>query len=310
MEHDTAGDPMTGLKWTRKTTEKIAAELSLLGITVSATTVGRLLKGMGFSLRINSKCIESGMSNPPAPEDRDRQFRYIKLMREAFTEAGNPVISVDSKKREMVGNFKNNGRSWEQEAVKVKDHDFPSDAQGKAVIYGIYGTQRNDGDVYVGVSRDTPAFAVTCIAQWWNHVGRRAWPKATEILILADSGGSNSSRSRVWKYRLQQQLCDAAGIRATVCHYPPGSSKWNPIEHRLFAEISKNWVGQPLVSYEKILKYIRTTKTKTGLRVRARLVRKRYDTGEKAPDKAMNEIAIGRHELFPDWNYSISPSKM
>ncbi len=310
MEHDTAGDPITGLKWTHKTTEKVAEELARFDIVVSAKTVGRLLKNLGFSLRVNHKAIESGNKNPPTPKDRDRQFRFIKRMREAFAEAANPIISVDSKKRELVGNFKNNGQSWENKTVKVKDHDFPSDADGVAVIYGIYGIQTNRGDVFVGTSHDTPAFSARCIIDWWKQVGRKSWPKAKEILILADSGGSNSSRSRVWKYRLYHQLCKPFGITVTVCHYPPGTSKWNPIEHRLFAEVSKNWAGQPLVSYEKILKYLRTTKTKTRLRVAARLINKLYQTGEKIANKEMNEIPIQRHNIFPNWNYTISQNKM
>ena len=301
---------MTGLKWTRKTTQKVADELARYGIVVSAKTVGRLLKGMRFSLRVNRKTIESGIKNPPAPKDRDRQFRYISQMCESFANAGNPTISVDSKKRELVGNFKNGGKSWECEAVPVKDHDFPSDADGVAVLYGIYSTKSNRGNVYVGTSHDTPAFAVRCIADWWKRTSSKCWPNATSLLILADCGGSNSSRSRVWKYRLQHELCNPYNITVTICHYPPGSSKWNPIEHRLFPEISKNWAGQPLISYEKILNYIRTTKTKTGLGVDARLIRKQYQTGERVSDKDMEQISLKEHDIFPKWNYTITPSKM
>ena len=192
MEHDTAGDPITGLKWTRKTTQKLSDELTHHGILVSAKTVGRLLKDMRFSLRVNSKTIESGIKNPPAPKDRDRQFRYISQLRDSFAKAGNPVISVDSKKRELVGNFKNGGKSWQREALAVKDHDFPSDAEGVAVLYGIYCTQMNRGNLYVGTSHDTPAFAVRCIAQWWKQTGIKSRPNATSLLILADCGGSNS----------------------------------------------------------------------------------------------------------------------
>lgn len=301
---------MTGLKWTHKTTQKLADELARYGILVSAKTVGRLLKGMRFSLRVNRKTIESGIKNPPAPKDRDRQFRYISQMRESFANAGNPVISVDSKKRELVGNFKNGGKSWECEAIAVKDHDFPSDADGVAVLYGIYTTQINRGYLCVGTSHDTPAFAVGCIAQWWKQTGLKSSPNATGLLILADCGGSNSSRSRAWKYRLQNELCNTYNIPVTVSHYPPGSSKWNPIEHRLFAQISKNWAGQPLLSYEKIMNYIRTTKTTTGLQVGARLIRKQYHTGEKTSDREMKRISIKRHDIFPEWNYTICPSKM
>ena len=310
MEHETAGDPVSGLKWTHKTMQKLADELARLGILVSANTVGRLLKTMGFSLRVNRKTIESGIKNPPSPKDRDRQFSYISQMRDSFASAGNPVISVDSKKRELVGNFKNDGKSWQCASIAVKDHDFPSDADGVAVLYGIYSPQSNRGNLYVGTSHDTPAFAVRCIVQWWKQTGIKAWPKADSLLILADCGGSNSSRSRIWKYRLQNELCNKHNIPVTICHYPPGSSKWNPIEHRLFAEISKNWAGQPLTSYEKIMNYIRTTKTKTGLRVGARLIRKQYQTGERISDKEMKQISIREHDTFPKWNYTIDPSKM
>jgi len=300
---------MTGLKWTRKTTQKVADELDCLGIAVSAKTVGRLLKGMRFSLRVNRKSIESGIKNPPAPKDRDRQFRHIKRMREAFAKAGNPIISVESKKRELVGNFKNGGSSWGDEPVAVKDHDFPSDADGVAVLYGIYDTQSNRGDIYVGTSHDTPAFSARCIMEWWKRTGKY-WPNATKLLILADGGGSNSSRSRVWKHRLQHEICNPYNLSVTICHYPSGSSKWNPIEHRLFAELSKNWAGRPLISYETILKCLRTTKTRTGLRVGTRLVRKQYQTGERVSGQEMKQISIKPHDTFPKWNYTISPAKM
>lgn len=308
MEHDTAGDPISGLKWTHTTTEKLANELSKFGIIVSSNTVCRLLKNLGFSLRINHKSIESGNRNPPSPKDRDRQFQFIKSRRESFAQCNEPVISIDSKKRELIGNFRNNGRSWENEAIKVKDHDFPSDADGAALIYGIYDIQNNRGDVYVGTSHDTPAFSVACIADWWKRRATKLWPKAKRLLILADSGGSNSSRSRVWKYRMYHQLATLCGIQITICHYPPGTSKWNPIEHRLFAEISKNWTGQPLVSYETVLKYIRTTKTKTGLRVSARLNRNEFSTGERISDQEMETISIKRDNLLPNWNYTILSS--
>jgi len=308
MEHDTAGDPITGVKWTHTTTEKISTELAGFGIIVSAKTVCRLLKSLGFSLRINNKTIESGNKNPPSPKEREQQFQFIKRKRESFTQFEVPVISIDSKKRELTGNFRNNGRSWEDEATKVKDHDFPSDADGVALIYGIYDIQNNHGDVYVGTSHDTPAFSVACIADWWKRKAMRIWPGAKQLLILADSGGSNSTRSRVWKYRMYHQLAKRYGIRITVCHYPPGTSKWNPVEHRLFAEISKNWAGQPLVSYETVLKHLRTTKTKTGLRVSARINRKVFCTGERISDDEMDTISIQKEDIFPDWNYTIKSS--
>ena len=310
MENDTAGDPITGLKWTHKTMHKLADELARYGILVSAKTVGRLLKDLKFSLRLNRKTIESGIKNPPSRKDRDRQFHYISEMREAFANTGDPTISVDSKKRKLVGNFKNGGKAWKCESIPVKDHDFPSDAEGAAILYGIYDMQNNRGNIYVGDSHDTPAFAVRCIAQWWKTSGKKTWPNANRLLILADCGGSNSSRSRVWKYRLQNELCKPFGIPLTICHYPPGSSKWNPIEHRLFAEVSKNWAGEPLISYEKIMKYIRTTKTTTGLRVSAQMIHKQYETGEKISDKEMQQIFVKQHDIFPNWNDTIELSKM
>lgn len=276
MKYETAVNPITGLKWTRKTTSKIAAELNSIDINVSANTVARLLKNMGYSLRLNHKSIESGNKNPPDQADMDKQFKYIEKMRERYATAGNPVISVDTKKKELIGNFKNAGYSWEKEPVLVKDHDFPSDAVGKAIPYGIYDTQMNRGSIFLGTTHDTPAFAVYSIESWWNTEGKKHFPSADKILILADCGGSNSARSRIWKYRLKKSLCDNYGLTVNVCHYPPGSSKWNPIEHRLFSDISKNWAGKPLTCYETVLKYIRTTKTSGNLKVKAHFIRKKY----------------------------------
>lgn len=310
MKYETAGQPISGLKWTRKTTEKVSEQLKTIGIEVSANTVCRLLKNMGFSLKVNSKRIESGLNNPPDPEKRDQQFGYIGEMREHFALEGLPIISIDTKKKELIGNFKNNGTAWQKETVAVYDHDFPTDAQGKAIPYGIYDTQKNTGTVFVGHSADTPSFAVDCIETWWKSEGKKHYPKSDKLLILADSGGSNSYRSRVWKYKLQKQLCDKHGLSIHICHYPPGSSKWNPIEHRLFSEISKNWAGRPLESFETVLKYLRTTKTSTGLRVKAHYVRKKYETGERISDTQMEEIRIEKHEILSEWSYNLTPSKM
>ncbi len=265
---------------------------------------------MGFSLRVNCKRIESGMKNPPDPEERNQQFGYIADLRESFAKHKLPVISVDTKKKELIGNFRNRGDSWQESAIEVKDHDFPSDAKGKAIPYGIYDTLKNKGSVYVGITRDTPSFAVDSIENWWRNEGSATYPDAKELLILADSGGSNSSRSRVWKHKIQSNICDQFGLSVRVSHYPPGSSKWNPIEHRLFSEISKNWAGRPLDSYETILKYIRTTTTTTGLRVKSHFVRKKYETGEKVSNKQMRELAIKKGEVLPDWNYTLQPRKM
>jgi len=307
LKHDQAGDPMHGLKWTRRTTRKIAQQLRRLKIRIGATTVGRLLKDMGFSLRVNQKALESGNKNPPPRRVRNRQFKYINKMRKEFAEAQRPVISVDTKKKEKIGNFKNNGVSWEKGARRVKDHDFPSDAEGVAILYGIHDTQANKGFVAVGTSHETPAFAVDAIVLWWTSYGSSMYPKADELLILADCGGGNSVRARAWKYHLQHRLCEPHRLKVTVCHYPPGASKWNPIEHQLFSFISKNWEGNPLESYETVLNYARRTTTSSGLRVRARLTRKNYPTGEKISPKEMDLLALQRHKTLPGWNYSLIP---
>jgi len=310
MEYETAGDPVTGCKWTRKSTEKIAQQLRRVGIHVSPNTVARLLKDMKFSLRVNLKTLESGLRNPPDPEKRDRQFLYIQRQQRDYAQRGIPIISVDTKSRILIGRFHRKGRQWSREAIEVLDHDFPSDAKGVGIPYGIYDTQRNEGFVCVGTSRDTGEFAVDAIRSWWLKAGQHHYPQAEEILILADCGGGNSSRTRLWKYQLQVAFCDKVGLKVRVCHYPPGASKWNPIEHRLFSFISDNWTGQPLVSYECILKFIRTTKTKAGLRVRARLIERPYEKGIKISDSQMQQVSLMRSRLHPDWNYSIAPSGM
>ena len=204
--------------------------------------------------------------------------------------------------------LKNEGSAWRTAPIPVKDHDYPSDAVGRMVPFGIYDTQANHGFVCVGTAGDTPAFAVDSIECWWLEEGWARYPHATELLILADCGGSNSNRSRVWKYRLQKQLCDVYDLNVTVCHYPPGASKWNPIEHRLFSEISKNWAGEPLVRFQTALHYIRTTKTNSGLQVDARFVRKKYPTGEQVPQQEMEALALTSHDTLPAWNYSLAPS--
>lgn len=301
---------MRELKWTRKTTQKIAHELKSLDVDVSPNTVCRLLKNLKYSLKVNHKKKESGTRNPPKPTDRNEQFEYIADLRDSFAKQGDPTISVDTKKKEKIGDFKNNGTSWQQHAIPVNDHDFQSDARGKASPYGIYDTQRNKGTIMLGVSHDTPRFAVESIENWWKIEGKETYPNSKQLLILADCGGSNSCRSRVWKHKIQERLCDQFGLTVSISHYPPGSSKWNPIEHRLFSEISKNWAGHPLDSFETALKYIRTTKTTKGLAVKAHFVRKKYERGEKVTDRQMKALSIEKHEIFPKWNYTISPSTM
>jgi len=304
MRHDTAGDPITGVKWSRRPTRKVAEELTTLGIAVSKNTVGRLLKEMGFKLRVNRKQIAS-TKNP----QRNQQFLYIAEQRERFTKQGMPIISVDAKKTEQVGNFKNAGAKWDRETVLVKDHDFRSEADGLAIPYGIYDTQANRGAVFVGTSHNTPAFAVDAIAQWWLKEGCQRYPTAHELFVLADGGGSNGPRSRVWRKALQDTICTPLGLVVTVSHYPPGASKWNPIEHRLFSQISKNWAGEPLTDIDKILKFIRTTKTKSGLTVAAYLMPENYETGIKISDAEMRQLNLVPHEMLGRWNYTVRPSQ-
>jgi hypothetical protein len=302
MEVDTAGDPMTGIKWTRRTTEKIADELRSAGIEVCPNTVAKLLKGLAFRLRVNHKKLSRG-----SQADRDAQFAYIAGQRDTFARAGRPIVSIDSKKRELVGNFKNNGANWSQRPTLVNDHDFRSDATGIALPYGVYDLAANHGYLFVGTSHDTPAFAADNLARWWVYAGRRRYPDATELLVLADGGGSNGARTRAWKQSLQERLCDRHGLTVTVCHYPSGASKWNPIEHRVFSEISKNWAGRPLDSYETVLNYARTTRTKTGLGVNAYLVKTDYPTGIKVSDKEMDQLQLRPHDTQPTRNYTLIP---
>ena len=304
LEHDTAGDPISGLKWTRKTTPKIAAQLGRLGIHVSPRTVARLLDKLHFSLRVNRKKI--GPRHPL----RNQQFLHIAKLRRRFRRQGNPIISVDAKKRELVGNFKNPGAKWTRTPTPVNDHDFRSMAKGIAISYGIYDPQANRGTVFVGTSHETSAFAVSSICQWWDREGCQRYPDSQQLLILADTGGSNSATRGAWKDQIQQHLCDRRGLTVTIAHYPTGASKFNPIERRLFSAISKNWAGEPLESHEKILKFIRTTTTSTGLAVKAYLDRKNYRVGIKPSADRLRQLRITRPKVAPRWNYTISPSNV
>lgn len=302
LKYETAGDPISGLKWTRKTPEKIAKELESLGLDISPNTVAKLLKNLGFRPRVNHKKVATRTS-----VDRDEQFCYIAAQREQFEQQGLPIISVDTKKRELVGNFKNAGTIWSQEAIPVNDHDFRSDALGVAIPYGVYDVQANRACVSVGVAHDTSEFAVESIATWWREEGRARYAQARELLILADGGGSNSFHRRTWKFALQTRLCDFYDLTVTVCHYPTGTSKYNPIERRLFSEISKNWAGQPLVSYETILNFIKTTTTRSGLAVKSYLDPKEYPTKVKITKKQMKQLALRKHEVQPKRNYTLKP---
>lgn len=302
MQHDVAGDPITGVRWTRRTTDKISAQLRTLDIHVGPRTVARLLKQLDYRLRVNHKRVSRG-SGP----DRNEQFEYIAKQRTRFAGRDLPIVSIDSKKRELVGNFKNLGAAWRRTPDLVNDHDFRSDAEGIAIPYGVYDVRANRGTVFVGTSHDTPDFAVDNLIRWWQREGLQRYTAAPELLVLADSGGSSSPRTRAFQYGLQTRLADSLGITVTVCHYPTGASKWNPIEHRLFSEISKNWAGQPLRSYDTILHHIQTTKTKAGLRVGAHLVDQDYPPGVKISDADFATMDLVPHPIQPRLNYTIRP---
>jgi len=309
---------MGSLKWTRKTTQKIAEELKSVRVEVSKTTVGNILKKLGYSLKTNIKNISSGGKSltKDEREKRNNQFMYINVTRARFNKKNNPSLSVDTKKKEMIGNFKNPGTRYKRQADLTNDHDFLTYAEGKAALYGVYDQKENKGFVSIGMflkegknisSGDTPEFAVESIERWWRYQGCESYKNSNEILILADSGGSNGHLSHMWKVKLQEILCEKYGFKVTVCHYPPGASKWNPIEHRLFSEISKNWRGTPLVNYETVYKYTASTKTTTGLETNAIMVGKQYQKGLKASKEDIKKLNIKRHELNPSWNYTLSP---
>ena len=303
LEETTAGDPMSALRWTNKSTQAIAEELTRQGHAVSDKTVARCLREMGYSMQLNQKSREG-----PQHRHRDQQFRYINRQVASFRRSGDPVLSVDTKKKELVGAFKNGGRTWRPrgDPHRVNVHDFPSLAEGKAIPYGAYEIGADRAVVNVGITHDTAEFAVESIRRWWKLTGRKRKPRAKRILICADAGGSNSSRSRAWKLYLQD-LVDELGIVITVCHYPPGTSKWNKIEHRLFSFISLTWKGQPLVNYETVVNLIGATKTKSGLQVKAVLDTNEYQTGVKVTKSQMESLRIRRHKNHPDWNYTLDP---
>lgn len=302
MADDTAGDPMSGLKWTRKSTYAISEELCAEDISISPKTAGKLLKDLHYSLKTNRKTI----AETHHPE-RNQQFGIIADMKKRFTNLAQPVVSVDSKKKEPIGNFKNNGKTWNKKAEEVFCHDFRSMASGIANPYGIYDLIANSGTVVVGTSYDTPEFAAESIELWLTSSGWAQYPHMDELLILCDAGGSNSYRARLWKYTLCNKICRPYGISLTVCHYPPGASKWNPADHRLFSFISMNWSGVPLRSFDIMLNYIRKTTTRQGLKVDAILNEKEYAKGLNITEAQMKTINLKRHKQLPDWNYTISP---
>jgi transposase len=303
IEADTRGDPESPLKWTCKSVRNIANLLQRKGYNISYKTVASILHDLDYSLQGNKKTKE-GKNHP----DRDLQFRHINKTAKKFLLMNDPVISVDTKKKELVGNYKNGGKEWEKKGLpkEVNGHDFPSQSVPKAVPYGVYDIANNVGWVNVGISADTAEFAVGSIQYWWKKIGKEKYKESKKILICADAGGSNSYRSRLWKKKLQE-FCDAEKIQVSICHFPPGTSKWNKIEHRLFSFISMNWRGKPLRTYQTIINLISSTKTTTGLTVKARLDKHVYEKGIKITEKEMSFLNICQNKFHGEWNYTISP---
>jgi hypothetical protein len=304
VEPDCSGDPDSPLRWTRKSVRRLAAQLAKAGYRVGRQKIGELLRMMDYRLQGNRKDREGGRH-----PDRDAQFEYIAARVSDFRARQQPAISVDAKKKELVGDFKNPGREWRPSGQprEVRTHDFIDEALGKAIPYGVYDLAANAGWVSVGNDHDTAEFAVEAIRRWWWKMGRPLYPQATELLITADGGGSNGSRCRLWKVALQR-LVDGLGLSARVCHYPPGTSKWNKIEHRLFSQIAVNWRGKPLTSREEVVKLISNTRTETGLVVRAALDEGRYPTGVKVTEEQLRHVNLHRADFHGEWNYSIKPT--
>ena len=305
IEDSTRGDPRSPLRWTCKSCRNLADELNGQGHPVAFRTVSSLLRAAGYSLQSNRKTRE-GLSHP----DRDAQFRHISQQARKFQRRGQPVISVDGKKKEIVGQYKNAGREWRRrgQPVEVAIHDFPDPAKGRAIPYGVYDLTNNEGWVSVGLDHDTAEFASEAIWRWWRQMGSKRFPHARELMITADSGGSNGSRNRLWKISLQR-LAERMGLALSVSHFPPGTSKWNKIEHRLFCHITRNWRGQPLTSYQVIVSLIAGTRTTTGLRVKARLDPKQYESGIKVTDAELGQVRLVPAKFHGEWNYSILPKR-
>jgi hypothetical protein len=299
----TRGDPMSPLLWTCKSTRNLADALLGLGHDLSHQTVGRMLVDLGYSLQANRK-TEEGQDHP----DRDAQFEHINAKVRSFQRRGQPVVSVDTKKKEIVGNYRNAGREWEPRGRprRVKSRDFPDKELGKVAPYGVYDLTVNEGWVSVGISHDTAEFAVESVKRWWCRMGRPVYPEAKELLITADAGGSNGNRNRLWKVCLQN-LADETGLKIAVCHFPPGTSKWNKIEHRMFCHITENWRGQPLVSRAVVVNLIGSTQTRAGLHVEAEIDPNTYEKGIKVTDEEMESVRLKKDKFHGDWNYRIEP---
>ena len=301
----TRGDPMSPLLWTCKSTRPLAQALGPIGHDVSHQTVARLLTDLGYNLQANRK-TEEGKGHP----DRDAQFEHINRKVRSFQRRGQPVVSVDTKKKELVGNYKNPGREWEPEGQprRVKSKDFPDKALGKVAPYGVYDLTANQGWVNVGITHDTAEFAVESIRRWWSRMGRQVYPDAKELLVTADSGGSNGSRTRLWKVCLQE-LADELGLKVHVCHFPPGTSKWNKIEHRMFCHITENWRGRPLVSHAVVVNLIGSTRTRAGLRIQAELDTNAYEKGIKVTNEELAGVRLRRDKFHGEWNYTVKPRR-
>ena len=306
VEGGTRGDPMSPLRWTCKSTHTLAEELKRQKFEVSSSKVGQLLRLQGYSLQANRKTSE-GQQHP----DRDAQFEYIAARCRAFEHTGQPAISIDAKKKENLGNLKNQGRNYQLagKPIRVKTHDFPDPKLGKAIPYGVYDLAHNEAGVSVGISRDTAEFAVASISRWWQRMGHQRYPKARRLLITADSGGSNSPRTRLWRWALQQ-FANESGLQLELCHYPPGTSKWNKIEHRLFCHITRNWQAVPLETLEVVVNLIGSTKTDTGLEVHAWLDEAEYEKSKQVSEEQLAQIVIKRNKFHGEWNYRIYPASI
>jgi hypothetical protein len=301
LSDEVAGDPMGCQKWVRSSLRHLSKHLKAQGHQAGIGTVSRLLRKMGYSLRVNKK-KQAGAQHP----DRDQQFRYIAVLKAQFLGEGLPVISIDTKKKELIGNYRREGESWRRKPIEV-DSYFASYAQCVAVPFGIYDIAQNTGYVTVGISNNTSEFAVNCLESWWSLHGRSAYPHGDRLLVLADGGGANGYNLRTWKKDLQDRLCDAFGLTVTLSHYPPGCSKWNPVEYKLFSHISINWAGQPLRNLDLMLAFIRGTTTTAGLKVEARLDQGIYRKGRKVTDRQLKELALSTHDVCPRWNYTLTP---
>ena len=304
LEPVTRGDPESPLLWTCKSLRNLSSELKKQGHFVSYRVIGEILDEMGYSLQANRKTLE-GSNN----EDRDEQFNHINQQVIKFQKENQPVISVDTKKKELVGNFKNNGKEWKPKGRpdEVEIYDFPSQSVGKAIPYGIYDIGKNLGWVSVGIDHDTSTFAVESIRRWWYSMGQQIYPDAVKLLVTADGGGSNGSRVRLWKTEIQK-FTNETNMEISICHFPPGTSKWNKIEHRLFSHITQNWRGKPLISHEVIVNLIANTTTRTGLKVKCELDTNKYQKGTKISDKQFAKVNIKREEFHGEWNYVIYPN--